>query len=260
MPKAQILLIGCGAMGSALKKGWEQVKMVVQVTVIDPANPQALPDVNALPADFMPDVIILAVKPQILPSILPSYVHFAQQGSLIISIAAGIPLKTYHKILGEDAWVIRAMPNLPVIVGQGMSVLTTQQPLSENYRTLGEMLFAASGKVIWLEDEKLMDVVTAISGSGPAYFFMMVEELAKAGISGGLPLEIANQLARQTAVGAGAVMQHLSDSVGDLKIRVISPSGTTAAALKVLEQNDALSTLILDTVKAATRRSRELSQ
>jgi pyrroline-5-carboxylate reductase len=260
MTKAQILLVGCGAMGSALKKGWEQVNMALDVTVIDPSNAQYLADSNALPADFMPDVIVLAVKPQTLPSVLPSYIHFAQQGSLVISIAAGIPLRTYHKILGEDAWVIRAMPNLPVIVGQGMTVLTTQQPLSKNYRTLGETLFAASGKVIWLEDEKLMDVVTAVSGSGPAYFFKMVEELAKAGIAGGLPSDVATQLARQTAVGAGAMMQHLTDSAMDLKIRVTSPEGTTAAALTIFDQDNALGILVLDAVKAAIRRSKELSQ
>lgn len=260
MPKAQILLVGCGAMGSALKGGWEQAAIALKVMVIDPSNPQHLPDSNALPSDFMPDVIILAVKPQTLLSVLPSYVHFAQQGSLIISIAAGVPLKAYHKILGEDARIIRAMPNLPVIVGQGMSVLTTQQPLSENYRTLGEALFAASGKVVWLEDEKLMDVVTAVSGSGPAYFFKMVEELTKAGIAGGLPLDIATQLARQTAVGSGAMMQHLSSSPTDLRMRVTSPEGTTAAAMKVFDQDGAFGTLVLDAVKAATRRSKELSQ
>jgi len=247
-------------MGSALKQGWERDNAPFDVVVIEPSNPQYVPDLASLPEDFVPNLIIFAVKPQILPDLLPHYRRFSGQGCLFLSIAAGLTLSTYHRLLGEDECIIRAMPNIPVTVGQGISVLVAQNPLTKEQRALGQSIFEASGKAIWLEHEALMDVVTAVSGSGPAYFFRLVECLAAAGAECGLPREVAFALARQTAIGVGAILQGTSDSATDLRIKVTSPGGTTAAALGVFDQGHALEKLTYTAVKAAVHRGQELSQ
>lgn len=255
----RLLLVGCGAMGGALKQGWERARAPFEIIVIDPSNAQYLADVSALPDNYVPDVIIFAVKPQILVSILPLYRHFSEQGCLFVSIAAGVLLKTYQAILGEEESIIRAMPNLPATMGQGMTVLITRHFLSEHHRLMAEAIFKASGQVIWLDKEDLMDVATAISGSGPAYFFRMVECLAAAGSACGLPAEVSLRLARQTAIGAGAMLQNLPDTPTDLRIRVTSPGGTTAAALNAFDHQDAFAKMTQAAVKAAIQRGQELS-
>lgn len=260
MQRAKLLLVGCGAMGGALKQSWEHAKAPFEVAVIEPSNLAYFSDLKALPEDYVPDLIIFAVKPQVLPEILSSYKHFSAKDCLFLSIAAGISLDCYHKILGEEAHIIRAMPNLPVTVGQGMAGLVTRSALSEKQRALGAAAFEVSGKVVWLEKESLMDVVTAISGSGPAYFFRLVECLAAAGIENGLPAEVAMLLARQTAVGAGTMLSQFPDTVMDLRLRVTSPGGTTAAALNAFDEDGGLAKLPLTAVKAAIHRGWELSQ
>ncbi|MBM3468760.1 MAG: pyrroline-5-carboxylate reductase [Alphaproteobacteria bacterium] len=260
MKKAKVLLVGCGVMGSALKQGWEHAKAPFDVMVIEPSNPTYLPDIKALPKNYVPDVVVFAVKPQNLKEVVPHYKHFIEHNCLFLSIAAGVALDTYHAILGKKAHIIRAMPNLPVVVGQGMAVLVTKSQLSTQHHALGQRIFEASGQALWVEKESLMDVVTAVSGSGPAYFFRMIECLAAAGVAGGLTPEIAMILARQTAVGAGAMLQNLPDSVTNLRLRVTSPGGTTAAALSTFDQADALAKLTRTAVKAAIQRGQELSQ
>ena len=260
MKRPKFLLVGCGVMGSALKQGWERENAPFDVVVIEPSNPQYIPDLASLPEDFRPNLIIFAVKPQILPEILPHYRRFSGRGCLFLSIAAGLTLSTYHRLLGEEESIIRAMPNIPVTVGQGISVLVTHKSLTEEQRALGQSIFEASGKAIWLEQEALMDVVTAVSGSGPAYCFRLVECLAAAGVESGLPREVALTLARQTAIGAGAILQNTSDSASDLRIKVTSPGGTTAAALEVFDHGHVLEKLTLTAVKAAVHRGQELSQ
>jgi len=257
--KIKILLVGCGVMGSALKQGWERTKVTFDVSVIEPSNPQYLPNVTALPKEYIPDVVVFAVKPQALPHILPLYKQFSETKCLFVSIAASISLETYHKYLGDKANIIRVMPNLPVIVGQGMTALVTKSSLSKHHRSLGEILFSCSGQVLWLDKDSLMDVVTAISGNGPAYFFRMVECLAAAGAACGLPMEVAMQLARQTAIGAGTMLEQLPETTVELRRRVTSPAGTTAAALRAFDQGDALAKLIRTAVKAAIQRSQELA-
>jgi pyrroline-5-carboxylate reductase len=205
-------------------------------------------------------MVIFAVKPQVLPEMLPLYRRFAGQGCLFLSIAAGISLDTYHKHLGENEFIIRAMPNLPVTVGRGMAVLVTQSSLSDRHREMGQAIFEASGKAIWLEKEGFMDVVTAVSGSGPAYFFRFVECLAASGVANGLPSEVAMCLARQTAIGAGAMLENISDTPAELRKRVTSPGGTTAAALGVFDHAHALGRLTHTAVKAAIQRGQELSK
>lgn len=260
MRKSKFLLVGCGVMGSALKEGWKRVKAPFDVKVIEPSSPAYLPDIESLPKNYIPDVIVFAVKPQTLRDVLPLYKHFTEHNCLFLSIAAGIGLDTYHTILGKKASIIRAMPNLPVIVEQGMAVLVTRSKLSKEHRAIGQAIFEASGQAIWVEKESLMDVVTAVSGSGPAYFFRMVECLAAAGVANGLPSEIAMQLARQTAIGAGAMLQCLPDTVKDLRLRVTSPGGTTAAALSTFDSGDGLTKLTRTAVKAAIQRGQELAQ
>jgi len=260
MKRAKFLLVGCGVMGDALKQGWEYAKAPFDVVVIDPSHPQYLPNITSLPENYAPDMIIFAVKPQTLPEILPLYRRFSGQGRLFLSIVAGISLCAYHTDLGEEEYIIRAMPNLPMTVGQGMAVLVTRRPLSEQHRALGQAVFETSGKVIWLDKESLMDTVTAVSGSGPAYFFRLVECLAAAGVACGLPPDVAMGLARQTAIGAGAMLQHSPGAPADLRTRVTSPGGTTAAALNAFDQGDALARLTCTAVRAAIQRGQELSQ
>lgn len=260
MKRSKFLLVGCGVMGSGLKQGWERAKAPFDVTVIDPSNPADFSAVDQLPKEYKPDVVIFAVKPQVLPEVLPFYKRFTGQGCLFLSIAAGVSLDIYHKKLGENEAIIRSMPNLPVTVGQGMAVLVTRSPLNEHHRALGQTIFEASGKVIWLEKEGLLDVVTAISGSGPGYFFRFVECLASSGVANGLPSEVAMLLARQTAIGAGAMLEQTSQSAAELRKRVTSPGGTTAAALSVFDQGHALSRLTHTAVKAAIQRGQELSR
>lgn len=260
MKRTKCLLVGCGMMGGALKQGWETIEAPFEVVVIDPSNLEYLPDLKSLPEDYVPDLVIFAVKPQMLPDILPSYKHFSQKGCLFVSMAAGVNLDYYHKILGEEAHIIRAMPNLPVTVGQGMAALVTRSPLDEKQRALGAAIFEVSGKAIWLEKESLIDVVTAISGSGPAYFFRLIECLAAAGVASGLPAEVAMFLARQTAVGAGAMLDKFPATAKELRLRVTSPGGTTAAALSAFDENGGLAKLTLTAVRAAIHRAQELSQ
>lgn len=260
MKRIQCLLVGCGVMGGALRQGWERASAPYDVSVIDPSNPRYLPDISSLPEGYLPDVVLFAVKPQILPEILPSYQRFSGQGRLFVSVAAGVPLDAYHAALGAEECIIRAMPNLPAAVGQGMAVLVARRPLSEQHQALGQALFEACGKVIWLDRESLMDAATAVSGSGPAYFFRMVECLAAAGVKAGLPLDAALCLARQTAIGTGAMLQDLPDAAANLRTRVTSPGGTTAAALAVFDKGGALENLTLAAVRAAIHRGQELSR
>ena len=260
MNQAKLLLVGCGVMGSALCRGWERVNTPFEVTIIDPSYPGALATIDSLAESYKPDIVFFAVKPQVLHEVLPFYGRFTGMGCLFLSIAAGIALNTYHEYLGDDEHIIRAMPNLPVTVGQGMAVLITHSNLSEQHRTLGQSIFESSGKVIWIEKEGLMDVVTAVSGSGPAYFFRFVECLAASGIANGLPSDVAMDLARQTAIGAGAMLQQTTDTAAELRKRVTSPGGTTAAALGVFDQAHALSKLTHTAVKAAIQRGQELAK
>ena len=256
----KILLAGCGVMGEALRYSWLNAGLPFDITIIDPSESQYFAGVDYLAAGYLPDIVIFAVKPKTVYSILPDYFKFCGRRCLFISVAAGIALETYHAALGAQEVIIRAMPNIAVTAGQGMTALVTQAALTRKQRQLAQAVFEASGQVAWLEEERLMDVVTAVSGSGPAYFFSLVESLAKAGAEEGLPADLALRLARQTAVGAGALLQGLPAEVADLRRRVTSPGGTTEAALAIFAREDAFQGLIRSAVQAAIRRARELSQ
>jgi pyrroline-5-carboxylate reductase len=265
-----VLLVGCGNMGRAMLGGWiaENVDPA-DILVVDPgkANLEAAGKLGvrcyesamALEQDTQPDVIVLAVKPQMMENVLPTYRAFARKGALVISIAAGTRLARLENDLGADAAVIRTMPNTPAAVRKGMMVSCANGHVTAAQRSLCDRLMTAIGTTAWIEDESLMDAVTGLSGSGPAYVFHMIEAMTAAGIAAGLPEDLATTLARVTVAGAGELVMSSSEPVSQLRENVTSPNGTTAAGLAVLMQEKGLTELMTRTVAAATARSRDLA-
>ncbi len=267
-PGRPLVLIGGGRMGSALLGGWIDAGLAPQAAiVVEPDQDAAAalkagwPDLyvtggfDQLDAD--PSVVVLAVKPQIMDEVLPGIAGFAD--ALFLSIAAGKTLAGLSAALGDKAAIVRAMPNTPAQIGLGVSVCVANGAVSKDRRALCERLLAAVGIVEWVEDESLMDAVTAVSGSGPAYVFYFAECLARAAEESGLPAGLAARIARQTVVGAGALLGGSEDSPAALRQAVTSPGGTTQAALDVLMGEAGLEAVLKRAVDAATRRSRELN-
>jgi pyrroline-5-carboxylate reductase len=265
-----LLLVGCGRMGGALLSGWLDLGLdPAAVTVIEPneAGARAVATLGAnckseaaaLGGDFAPAVVLLAVKPQQMDAAMPAYRRFAGPGTVFLSIAAGKNLAYFESLLGAEAAVVRAMPNSPAAVGRGMSVLAANAGVSDAQRETCRELLAAVGEVAWVEDEALLDAVTAVSGGGPAYVFLLIEVLAKAGVEAGLPEELAMRLARVTVAGAGELVHRSEDPASTLRENVTSPGGTTLEALKILMAPDGLQPLMTGAIAAATRRSRELA-
>ena len=190
---------------------------------------------------------------------VPLYKPLIQPGRLVLSIAAGTPISYFEHQLGANTAVVRAMPNTPASIGHGITVLCANTHVSAEQRARCEILIGAVGQVEWIEDESLMDAVTAVSGSGPAYVFLLIEALAQAGISAGLAADLANRLALTTVAGAGALAEQTEDSPTVLRQNVTSPGGTTAAALEVLMADDGLQQLMARAVTAAKERGRELA-
>lgn len=268
-----ILLVGCGKMGGALLNGWfKRGLSPVDAIVVEPAGRQSvdacedhraltvLPHKNDVPSDFSPDVILFAVKPQVADEVIPAYKSFAAHRPVFLSVIAGKTTAYFRKHLGDDAAVVRAMPNTPAAVGKAISALYAAPAASEVQRQVCEVLMSAVGEVAWLPDEVLMDAVTAVSGSGPAYVFLLAECLRDAGVEAGLPPELADKLARATVAGAGALLE--SDPTTDpsvLRTNVTSPGGTTAAALDVLMGEGGLKPLMARAVAAAAQRSKDLA-
>lgn len=203
------------------------------------------------------DVIVLAVKPQIMEEVLGELTAVLVPNALVISVAAGVTLAMLQHQLGGQARLVRAMPNTPALFGAGMTGLVASPLVDERDRQRAGEILGSAGETVWLEDEALMDVVTAVSGSGPAYFFALAEQLALAGERAGLPPSIAAQLARQTAYGAGIMLARSGRSAGELRSQVTSPGGTTEAALDSLTRGE-FERLIDEAVQAAARRGREL--
>ena len=267
--KRPLLLVGCGKMGSALLAGWlKQGVAADQVRVVEPAlDPartalpagiDALAGANDLPADLAPAVIVFAVKPQAMAEVLPHYARFGAAGTVYLSIAAGTPIRLFEDHFGAQARIVRVMPNTPAAIGRGMSVLCANAHVSHEQRELCGALMAAVGMCDWTEDEALMDAVTATSGSGPAYVFLLIECLAQAGVDVGLPEALAQRLALETVAGAGELARSAAETPGELRVNVTSPGGTTEAALKILLAEDGLKALMRAAVKAAEERGREL--
>lgn len=268
----RLLLIGCGKMGGALLSGWLSSPAVKAVTVVEPGDAPVPSDsrVRRVPsaeaagtekdaADAPYDMAILAVKPQAMAAVLPTVAPLLAPTTAVLSIAAGTPLATFEAAFGADRAIVRAMPNTPAAIGQGISVLVGNGATLPSHRALADTLMSAAGEVAWVEDEALIDPVTAVSGGGPAYVFLLIETLAKAGEASGLPADLSLRLARQTVIGAGALAAADEAPADRLRQNVTSPGGTTQAALSVLMAEDGVQPLFDRAIAAATRRGRELA-
>jgi pyrroline-5-carboxylate reductase len=260
----KILLVGCGKMGSAMLAGWlERGVAITDVVVVEPSSPdlgavRVVASDAAIPQDFAPDVVIFAVKPQVMAEVVPPYARFGE--SVFLSIAAGRTIAFFRNHLGAGTAIVRAMPNTPAAVRRGITVCCAEGHVPDAARTLCQSLLEAVGEVGWVEDESLMDVVTAVSGSGPAYIFLLAEAMEAAGLAQGLPPALAERLARATVAGAGELLRLSPESAAQLRKNVTSPGGTTAAALSVLmAESHGLTSLMTEAVAAATRRGRELA-
>ena len=265
-----LLLVGCGKMGGALLDGWlAQGVAPESVTLVEPQADfvarftalavGAAPDAAALPANLAPAVVVLAVKPQMMEAALPGYARFVRPGTVFLSIAAGITIGNFETVLGAEAAIVRTMPNTPAAVGRGMTVLCPNGQVSAAQREVCGGLMAAVGETAWVEDEALLDPVTAVSGGGPAYVFLLIECLAEAGRAAGLPADLALRLARVTVAGSGELVHRAEAPASTLRENVTSPGGTTLEALKVLMAPDGLQPLMTRAIAEATRRSRELA-
>ena len=255
-------------MGSAMLEGWLALGL-------DPKNaavlePQPARELIALAARGLrlnpaasaigeASAIVIAVKPQIASEVMPALASYVGAGTVVVSIMAGQTLGFLEQALSQRAALVRAMPNTPAAIGRGITVVVPNGRVSGRQRELVHALLAATGAVEWIADEGLMDAVTAVSGSGPAYVFLLVEALARAGAAAGLPADLAARLARATVAGSGELLQRSPLDPASLRQNVTSPGGTTAAALEVLAGPHGLDELMTRAVAAATERSRQLA-
>jgi len=280
MAQQQITLLGCGKMGSAMLEGWlADTNLDANFTIIEPhqthlgwlqgqKSVRLYADCAAANADGAPvsTMIVLAVKPQMMDDAIAGLGNMKHADCAYLSIAAGISTGWLKQRLGDAAIVIRAMPNTPAAIGKGITVLYADAPnqasnqAPNQARNLASQLLAAVGQVVHVQDEALMDGVTALSGSGPAYVFLLVEAMTEAGIKAGLPDDLAAQLAKATVCGAGALMAAVDTAPAILRENVTSKGGTTAAALAVLMADDGLTSLMTKAVAAAKARSIELGE
>jgi len=267
-PIPPVLLVGCGRMGGAMLAGWRDRGLAASV-VVDPA-PLPLAALSAgddlvvaagpdaVPQGFVPEAVVFAVKPQNAAETLPAYRRYAGR-AVFLSIMAGRTLGGMRDLLGRDAAIVRAMPNTPAAIGQGVTVVCPGTGVSAAQSRLCEALLAAIGTVAWIADEALLDAVTAVSGSGPAYVFLLAELLEQAAIEQGIPGDLARLLARRTVEGSGALLGSSAEEADALRRAVTSPGGTTEAALRVLMAAEAWPEALRRAVAAATARSRELA-
>lgn len=260
-----LVLLGCGKMGSALLQGWLSKGLPAgAVHVRDPKpsdwlKAQGVHLNEDLPAS--PAFVLVAVKPQMIGDALPSIAALGGGATVFLSIAAGTTMAAFAKLLGEATPIIRAMPNTPAAVGKGITALIGNDHVEATDMDLAERLLSVVGQTVRLEDEGQMDAVTAVSGSGPAYVFHLIETLAAAGEAEGLSPDLALRLARATVAGAGALAEGSGEAPGQLRVNVTSPGGTTAAALKVLmDEETGFPPLLRKAVAAAAARGRELGK
>ena len=259
-----LVLLGCGKMGSAMLEGWLKRGLPpMSVWVNDPhpsdwLRAQGVHLNAALPES--PAIVLVAIKPQMMGEALPTLKGYGNGGTLFLSVAAGVTIARYEEMLGERTPIIRAMPNTPAAVGQGITAIAGNARADEADLASAEALLSAVGEVVRLEGEGQMDAVTGVSGSGPAYVFHMIECLAAAGEAQGLAPALALQLARATVAGAGALAMQAGEDPAQLRRNVTSPNGTTQAGLEVLmDAATGLPPLMKATVAAAADRSRELA-
>jgi pyrroline-5-carboxylate reductase len=261
-----VLLAGAGKMGGAMLTGWlARGLSPARIAIVDPHVSDDIAALTAKGVRLNPTpaelanvaALVLAVKPQTFGEAAPMLKPFVTQSTVVVSIMAGRTISGIAAICGGA--VVRSMPNTPAAIGRGMTVAVAAKNVTAPQRALADSLLAATGAIEWVEDESLIDAVTAVSGSGPAYVFLLAEELAKAGVAAGLPPALAAKLARETVAGSGELLHRSSDDPAVLRKNVTSPGGTTAAALDVLMGKDGLSKLMTDAVAAAAKRSRDLA-
>jgi len=259
-----LVMAGCGRMGTALLRGWIAAGLdPACVHVQEPSPSDWLRGSGVAlngPLPDAPAVVLVAVKPQVMDAALPGLAGFGGGGTLFVSVAAGIALARYEAALGAGTPVVRTMPNTPAAIGRGITALVGNGAVGPAGLDLAEALMSAVGETLRLSHEAQMDAVTAVSGSGPAYVFHMIEALAAAGVAAGLPDDLAMRLSRATVSGAGELALRSDEDAATLRANVTSPGGTTAAALAVLmDEGDGLPPLMQRAVAAAAARSRELS-
>lgn len=260
-----LVLLGCGKMGSAMLKGWLDAGLSPEaVSVIDPNPSDWLRASGVGLTGEVPSsaaVVVIAVKPQMVRDAVPSLRALSGSGTVFLSVAAGTTLATFEAMLGQATPIIRAMPNTPAAIGRGITALIGNDAVSEAALSLGENLLSVVGQTVRVNEETDIDAVTAVSGSGPAYVFHLIETLAAAGVAEGLPPELAMQLAKATVAGAGALAEVADETPSELRVNVTSPNGTTAAALEVLmDDSSGFPTLLRRAVHAAAERSRDLGK
>jgi pyrroline-5-carboxylate reductase len=268
--KGTLVLVGAGKMGGAMLEGWLKSGVrAEQVVALDPSPP---PEILALlqkhhvrhnPAVATikdAEVVLIAVKPQVMEDVLPGITSLKASRPLVLSVAAGKTIASFARHFGADAAIIRTIPNTPAAVGRGITAMAANENVSKAQIALATALLSAIGEVVTVEDEAQIDAVTAVSGSGPAYVFHLVEAMAAAGVAAGLHPKLAMQLARATVTGSGELLHQSPLDAATLRQNVTSPNGTTYAALQVLMGKDGLTKLMTEAIGAATRRSRELAQ
>jgi pyrroline-5-carboxylate reductase len=262
-----VVLVGAGKMGSALLEGWLALGLEPsQLVVVEPQPSAELAAhaagglrLNPALQGLRAAAVVIAVKPQIAPDVVPALGALLDAATIVVSIMAGRTLPFLEKALPAGAAIVRAMPNTPAAIGRGITVAVANEIAIGSQRDLADRLLAATGKVEWVTDETLLDAVTAVSGSGPAYVFLLAESLARAGAAAGLPADLATRLARATVAGAGELLHRSPLDAATLRANVTSPGGTTAAALEVLMDQNGLDPLLRKAVAAATKRSHELA-
>jgi pyrroline-5-carboxylate reductase len=261
-----IVLAGAGKMGSVMLSGWLAGGLdAKRVVVIEPQPSREISAqltkgirLNPSPKDAgTVATLVIALKPQTFREAGAMLKSFVSSSTLVVSIMAGTTIASISEVCGGS--VVRAMPNTPAAIGRGITVAVAARNVSTSQRAVADALLRATGSVEWVDDENLMDAVTAVSGSGPAYVFLLAEELARAGVEAGLPPELATKLARETVAGSGELLHRSELASATLRQNVTSPGGTTAAALEVLMVPDGMQSLLTRAVAAATRRSKELA-
>jgi pyrroline-5-carboxylate reductase len=262
-----LVLVGAGKMGGALLEGWLRLGLNPKnVAVLEPQPAAELAALAQRGLKLNPDpktlsdatAVVIAIKPQVAAQAVPALAPLMSPSTVVISIMAGRTLQFLAAALKRPCALIRAMPNTPAAIGRGITVAVPRDATAAQ-RALADRLLAATGAVEWVDDEALMDAVTAVSGSGPAYVFLLAEALAKAGVAAGLPAPLAAKLARETVAGSGELLHRSPLDAAVLRENVTSPGGTTAAALAVLMGENGLNALMTRAIAAATTRSRELA-
>jgi len=258
----QVVLIGCGNMGGALLRGWVAAA-IAPIAVVDPKRDrvegaEVLAGLEALASLSGPLCVVLAVKPAMIAPTLTQIAAYLDDRAMVISVAAGVSLATLRGCAGAGPAVVRTMPNTPAAIGRGAVAAVPDAPLTPAQQAFAQTLLQAAGEVFWLEDEGLIDAVTAVSGSGPAYFYRFTELLAQTGRELGLSADMANSLATLTFTGAAALLEATGKPAAQLRVEVTSPNGVTAAALAEFDREDRLAALITQAGQAAVKRNREM--